>query len=343
MFKQLLTKQQALIDVSSLLLSGGIGIFLAIRGEAYWALAIQNVVYISSFSILRCIFSPWRPTLNINFKPLKEMLSFSIKLFFTNIFMQISANILSVLLGKFYNATQLGYYSQGQKWMGMGQIFVSGMMNYVSQPVLVQVQNDKERQISVLRKMIRFGAFVSFPLMLGLAFVGKEFILIAIGEKWLSSVPFLQLFCLWGSVAYLWNLFINLIVTHGKSNTYMYVMISIGLLQLGVVIGASPFGIYSMVIAYLIVYFIGIITWQQCVYKLIGLRLIDVLKDILPYLLIVPACCFIAWVLTRNVQNLYLLLISKVTIVITLYILIMKFTRSTIFEESLEYLKKVYK
>jgi O-antigen/teichoic acid export membrane protein len=343
MFKQLLTKQQAFIDIFSLLLSAGIGIFLALKGEAYWALAIQHVVYISSFSILRCLFSPWRPTLDVNFKPLKDMLPFSIKLFFTYIFMQVSANVLSVILGKFYDATKLGYYAQGQKWMGMGQKFVAGMLNTVSQPVLVQVQNDVARQIVVLRKLIRFGAFVSFPLMIGLAFVGNEFISIAIGEKWLASVPFLQLFCLWGAVAYLWNLFINLVIIHGKSDTYMYVMISIGVLQLGAVAGAATFGIYAMVVAYLIVYFLGIVVWQRCVYKLIGLRLRDVLKDVLPYLIIVVAACGVAWGLTRNVQNVYLLLAAKVLIVMVLYTLTVKYTRSTIFEESLEYLKNVYK
>ncbi|MDR1919198.1 MAG: lipopolysaccharide biosynthesis protein [Tannerellaceae bacterium] len=338
LFKQLLAKRQAIIDLSSILLSGCVGLIFALKGHAYWALAIQNVVFVSSFSILRCIFSPWRPTLKINFKPLKEMLPFSIKLFITGIFSQISNNIFSVLIGKFYHATQLGYYDQGRKWMGMGQTFIGNMINTVSQPVLVQVHENKERQVAVLRKLIRFGAFVSFPLMLGLAFVGREFIVIAIGEEWLPSVPFLQLFCIWGAFVFLWNLLTNLIYTHGKSNTYMYVMILTGVLQLGVAVGMSPWGIYPMIIAYLLTYFIGLIIWQQCAYKLVGLRLRDILRDILPYLIITTGCFFIAWLLTWNIQNVYLLFILKVIITVILYVFIMKFSRSTIFKESMEYL-----
>lgn len=341
LLKQLLTKRQAIIDISSLLLSSVIGVILAVMGFAYWALAIQSVVYISTFSILRCIFSPWRPTLHLNFRPLKEMLPFSIKIFFTGIFTTINANIFSIILGKFYNAEQLGIYSQGQKWMGLGQNFVRGMMNYVAQPVLVQVQEDRERQVAVLRKLIRFGAFVSLPLMLGLAFVGKEFILIAVGEKWLLSVPFLQLFCVWGAFAYLWDLFTNLIFSHQDSNTYMYTMILVGLLQLGVVIAMYPLGIYPMVIGYLFMYFIGLGIWQRRVYTLIGLRLKDILKDVLPYFLIMTGCFTIAWLMTRNIQNLYILLVSKIIIVALLYILTMKYSRSIIFKESMDYLKNV--
>ena len=39
------------------------------------------------------------------------------------------------------------------------------MISAVAQPVLVQVISDKERLRNIFRKMIRFGAFVSFPTM----------------------------------------------------------------------------------------------------------------------------------------------------------------------------------
>ena len=101
--------------------------------------------------------------------------------------------------------------------MGMGHQLIGGMINGVAQPVLVQVMDDKERQVLVFRKMVRFGAFVSFPAMLGLAFVAKEFVLILLGEKWLDSVPFLQLFCLWGAMGYLSQLYVNLLMAHSRS------------------------------------------------------------------------------------------------------------------------------
>ena len=66
------------------------------------------------------------------------MFSFSSKLILTNIFTQISYNVFSVVLGKFYNPQQLGFYSQGQKWMGMGNQLISGMINNVAQPILLQ-------------------------------------------------------------------------------------------------------------------------------------------------------------------------------------------------------------
>ena len=341
MFKQLMVKRITIINVSSVFISGTTGILLAINGFTYWALVIQNVLFVSLTSLLYCVFSPWRPTFHINFNPLKKLFSFSIKLFITNIFVQINQNFLSVLLGKLYNATQLGYYTQGQKWMNMGNMFVAGMINSIAQPVLVQVNEDKKRQLIVFRKMIRFGAFVSFPLMLGLAFVGEEFIVITIGEKWLPSVPFLQLFCIWGAFVYLWTLFSNLFFTHGKSNLFMYLMIATGLLQLIVVLSLHSWGILQMVTAYLSINFISLLIGQYYIHRLIGLRLRSLLKDILPYLAITVACLFIAWIVTKNIENIYWLFVAKVIISGFLYTFVMKISRSVIFKESMDYLMTI--
>jgi O-antigen/teichoic acid export membrane protein len=271
------------------------------------------------------------------------MLSFSSKVFITNLFVQINNNFLTVIIGKLLNKEQLGIYSQGQKWAFMGNHLISGMINSIAQPVLVQVSYNKERQVGVLRKIIRFGAFVSFPMMLGLALIGKEFILITIGEKWLQSIPFLQLFCIWGAFAFLLNLFTNVVYTHGKSDIYMKITILTGLLQLVAVLCLYPLGLFWMVAAYIGVSFTALLLWQRYVYQLIGLKMRDILKDILPYFVITCICLFIAWFSTKNSQNIFGLLVSKIVISAFLYIFVMKISRSVIFKESMEFLMNLFK
>jgi len=337
LLKKLMIKQQAIIDTASFLISCIIGLFLAIKGYAYWSIAMQSVIYISLASLLRLIVAPWKPTLNFNFSPLKQMYSFSIKLFLTNIFTQINIYIFSVILGRFFGKADLGQYDRGQKWVTMGNIVISGMIGSVTQPVLAQINEDRRRQISVLRKLIRFGSFVSFPLMFGLAFIGKEFIIIAVGEKWLPSVPILQLFCIWGAVVFLVTLFTNFIFTQGKSDIYMVVTIAIGLVQIAVILCLIPWGIIPMLIGYISVYLIGVFVWQYFVWKLIGLRLKDVLADTLPYLGITFLCFGIVWLITRDIQNLYLLLILKIIISGILYIFALKISNSVMLKESMEF------
>ena len=340
MFKQLMIKQLSIITIVSVLISGIAGITFAANGFTYWSLALQYVTLFALSAILPCLISPWKPTLHIDFRPIKKIFGFSIKLFATNLFSQISGNFLSFLFGRLYNGEVLGQYSQGQKWALMGQQFVGGSINSVAQPALVQINDDKQRQLNVLRKMIRFGAFISFPMMLGFAFVAKEFIVITIGEKWLPSVPFLQLFCLWGAFAYLGSLFSNLIFSQGKSNIYMYITIAVGLLQLIVVLKMHTMGILYMVIGYLSINFGGLAVWLYYTHRLIGLRLKYLLLDILPFLTITIGCFFITWLLTKNILNLYVLIFSKIIIAGLLYFLILKFSNAVILKESMEFLLK---
>jgi O-antigen/teichoic acid export membrane protein len=340
LFKNLMVKQQALVDIVAISLSGITGIVLALQGFTHWAIALQSVVYVTLSSGLRCIVSPWRPTLHIDFSPLKELFSFSFKLLLTNIFQQIQNNIFSVLLGKFYNATQLGYYTQGYKWAGMGNQVISGMLSQVVQPVIVQLNDDPERQLNVFRKMIRLTAFIAFPAFLGLAFVAKEFIVIAIGDKWSQSVPFLQLFCIWAIACCLGIVYIYLLLAHGKSNVYMKVTIIISLLQLLIVACMYPFGLFPMIIGYIAIYIVGVLLWQYYAKKLIAFRFRDFIKDILPYFIISLGCIGITWIATINIKHIYTLITLKVAMTALLYIAIMKISNAIIFQELVSFLKR---
>ena len=343
MIKRMMIKQLVIIELVSLLISSLIAIFLAFKGYAYWALAVQNVLFVMIGSSLRFIISPWKPVFKIDFLPLKQLFSFSFWVFLTDVVVQINSNLFSVIFGKFYDAKQVGIYSQGQKWAWMGTQTINGMITHVARPVLVQVTEDENRQIGILRKLIRFASFISFPVLLGLAFVAEEFILITIGEKWLSSVPFLQLFSIWGAFGFLSTLYTSLILTRGKSNWYLSGTAIIGLAQLVLVFCLYPLGIFPMVIGYIAVNFAGLFLWHYYTSKLIDLKLKDVAKDIFPYLTLSIICLLITWFLTKNIENIYLLISAKIVITAVIYIIVLRVFNSTILKESMEFLLKKQK
>jgi O-antigen/teichoic acid export membrane protein len=341
LMKKLMVKERAKIDIAAVTISGGAGLILALSGFAYWGLALQAILMSIISVSLRWYYAPLKPTFrHIDFKPLESMIGFSSKLLLTNFFTQVSNNIFSVLLGKYYNADQVGYYDRGFKWMQLGNTVIGGMVASVAQPVFVEVNHDKERQLQVFRKIVRFGSFVSFPFLFGLAFIGREFIVITVGEKWLESVPFLQLLCVWGGFSFLSTLYYMLLSSFGKSTIIMWYSIFVSLTILAVALIMINFGILQMVISYVVVSILSILGWHYFASKLIDLRLTQVLKDIFPYFIITILCLSVAWVATRGIENIYILCLSKVAISTILYVLIMKYSHSTIFEESVEFFLK---
>lgn len=340
MTKKLMVKERTKIEVSAMIASGIVGVALAYKGYAYWGIAIQTVTNAFVGAVLRWYYIKWRPTFTFAFRPLKEMYSFGVKILFTSIFAQINANIFTVLLGRFYKEDQVGYYTQGNKWMNMGYTFIWGMIGNVSLPVLSEVALDVKRQKQVFRKMLRFVSFISFPAMFGLALVAPELIVIGVSDKWLPCVPVMQLLCIWGAVTPINNLYIHVLLSQGKSNIYLYNTIALGAVQLIVVVSMLSLGIYYMVLAFVVVNVLWIFIWHYFVNKYVEISILDVAKDILSFCLISLIVLFITYFVTKLIFNIYMLFIAKVLLATFLYTFVMYLSGSVTFKESFTFLLK---
>lgn len=340
LFRNMKVKEQSIVSFTSLLLSGIVGVSMAATGFAYWGIATQTLVYVTLFTSMTFFFAKWHPTLKIDFSPIREMIGFSSKLIVTNIVIIINTNVFSVILGRLYSPHIVGNYTQANKWNYMGWSLISNMLQGIAQPVFAKTDEDKERQRNIFRKLLRFTAFVSFPLMLGLALVAKEFIVILLGEKWLESARLLQLLCVMGAFYPISNLFSNLLIARGHSGVYMWGNIALCLIQLAAVIFSAPYGIEVMLMAYVAITILWIGVWHWFVHREIGLRLWDVVRDISPYLILACVLIYIAHLLTQGIDSLLLGLLAKMAFVAVTYCLALWLLRSTIFRESIEFLSK---
>lgn len=340
-YKNIMVKQRTIISTVSLFTSGCVGIFMAVNGYAYWGIATQNIIYVSSTTCMLWYFSPWRPTFNIDFSPLKNMFSFSSRLLITNIFGHINYNILSVILGRFYSSQEVGDFNQANKWNYMSYSIITGTINGVAQPVLSKISDDKERQKRVFRKMLKFTSFISFPLMFGLSLTAHELITITITSKWSDSADILQILCIGGAFSSITFLYSNLIISKGKSKIFMWNTISLGLTQILIMILSYPYGIPIMIKLYVGINIMWMFVWQYFVWKEIGLSLTEALKDILPYFVASSATMLITGYITGTfISNIYLSFISKILMAAGIYITVVWLSGSVIIKESYNYLVK---
>lgn len=340
MYKNMMVKELAVCSFVTQIISGILAVFLAWRGFAYWGIAIQTVVYVSLAQLMRYYFTRWRPTLKFDFSPVREMIGFSSKLIVTNMFNVINANIFPILLGKLYTPREVGNYTQANKWNNMGSTLVGSMVGAIAQPVFAKTDGDTVRQKRVFRKLLRFTAFVSFPAMLGLALVAKEFIVILLTEKWIESARMMQVLCIAGAFAPISALFSNLIITRGHSTTYMWCSIAQCLLQLGAAVLAAPYGITRMIEVYVVINISWLFVWHFFARQEIGLDIMEVLKDLFPYVTLSTVLVIAAGVLTMSITNLYASFAGKVAFVALGYCISLWLLKSVIFREAVEFILK---
>ena len=296
LFRQLRQRELAITGLTSLIISGAVGITMAYNGYAFWGIATQTLTFNLCISILSWYFSKWRPTLHSSlftlnsslFTPLRPLLGFSSKMLLTYIFNNINNNIFSLLLGRLYNKTEAGIYSQAQKWNVMGSNTITGMVQGVAQPTFVQMGDDKERLCRAFSKMLRFTCFISFPAMLGLALIAKEFIIVTVTEKWLPSASLMQLLCVAGAFLPIATLYYNMIISRGKSNVYMWNVIIQGCVILASLLAVHYIGggVRVMVMTYVIIIITWTAVWHSFVNRLIGYGWLRAMNDMLPYFFI---------------------------------------------------------
>lgn len=338
LFKNIMVKETTILRVSSLVVSGIVGIVLALQNYGYWSLAWQQVLYITLTSLGRFFIIPWRPSLKISFAPIRRMLSFSYKILITTVVNIVSQNLLTFIFGRLYTANAVGNFSQAFKWDTMASTMVSGTTSQVAQPVLAEVKSETERQAVVFRKMLRFTAFLAFPAMFGLSMVAHEFIIVLISNKWADSIPLLRILCISGAFLPFYTLYQNLMISRGKSDVYLWVTTSLIAVQLLLVLLCHSKGMVFMVSAYTVATVLWLFVWQYFAYREISLRLYDVLCDITPYMVISAAIIIAVYFATSGIQNLIILLLTRIILAVVAYFIVMKLLGSKMLDECIVYL-----
>ncbi len=342
LFRQIRQKPLAIIGVVALLISGTVGIIMAYNDMAYWGLATQTILFNLTVSVLSWIVSGWRPSFTVTFQPIREMFGFSSKMLITNIFNQINNNIFALVIGKLYTKTEVGLYSQANKWNMMGAQTIIGMVQGVAQPTFVQVGDDKDRLCHSFSKMLRFTCFVCFPVMFGLSLIAPEFIVILITEKWLSSALLMRILCVGGAFLPISTLYFNMLIARGKSNIYMWNIICQGLVMLASIIAIHYLAgnVRDMVIVYACILALWVLVWQFFVWREIGFRLLQAFKDILPFGFLAAATMITTYFLTDSIQNIYWLLISRILLAMVIYLAVLWILKAKILRESIIYIFK---
>ena len=340
LFKNLRAKQQAKAAMTAVLLSGIVCIVMAWQGYAYWSLATQGLVFIGVYVLMNWHYSPCRPSFSFDFRPIRSMFRFSVKMLLTTIVERVNVNIMNILLGRYFSKHDVGIYNTAYNWSQKGSSLVQGMVAQVAQPVFSDLQDDRERQLRVLRKMMRFAAFVSFPLMFGLSLVAEEFIVVAITAKWLGSAMLLRVLSIAAAFSPLSTVLSQYIVSRGRSGIYLACTAALCVMLVGMMIGLHSRGIEVMVWAYTVLFVLWFFVWYFFVSRLSGYRLFDMLADTIPFLLAALLVMLLTGWTTASVGTLWLRLVLRIIISATLYFAMMKLLRVKMLNECMDFVKR---
>lgn len=279
-------KTQAKASFVGVILSGIVGIVLAHTGFGVWAIVWQQIVNLSAITILLWFFSHWKPIWGYSWKSFWELFGFGSKLLASGLLDTIFKNLYLIVIGKFFKASDLGYYTRAHQFTDFASSNITGIFQRVTYPILCTIQNDDARLSDVYRRLLKTSAFIIFPLMMGLAAVAKPMIISFLTEKWLFAALLIQILCfsqMWYPVHAI-NL--NLLQVKGRSDLFLKLEIIKKIITVIMLCITLPLGLIPMCFGMIISSIIALIINTHYTGKLINLGFLKQMMDLLPTLLL---------------------------------------------------------
>lgn len=286
--KNLLFKKQLLCSLSAAIISGFMGVYLAVCNFETWALVYQQISYQVVFCIVMWFVIKWRPTREFSYIKTRNLLSYGGKLLGANLIDTLYHNLASVLIGKKYSSSMLAFYNKGKQFPLIFIDNIDGSIQSVMFPTFSTVQDNSKRLKQMVRTTMKMSTYISFPIMIGLATVGESAIRLILGEKWMNCVPFLQIYCLICALFPLQTVCFQAINSLGRSDTYLRIMIIkrfIGVIILFISVFLFN-SVNAIAFASLLIEIIAIVINAVFNTKLLDYKLREQLNDILQNLIL---------------------------------------------------------
>lgn len=273
-------KKQTIITIPSLVISGTLGITLALNNFGVWSLVWSAIAKETAHTIQLWWWSPWLPKLHFKKEKIKQHFGFGYKLTIAGVVDTLFKDIYTIVIGKFFDPIQVGFYNRASTLRMLPVKNFGAVLNKVTFPLFSKIQDDDERLKNAYKKIMQMSVFLVAPTLLFMAVLAEPLFRFLITEKWLPAVPYFQILCVAG-ISYPLNAYnLNVLAVKGRSDLFLKLSIIKKILILVVVTIAFNWGIYGLLFGQLFLSIIGLFFNGYFSGKLINYSIFSQIKDI---------------------------------------------------------------
>ena len=308
-------------NIAGILLAGSAGIAIAVLGGGLWALVAYTMVNVFTACLVMRFTCNWRIRLVCDLRRIRVLFSFGWKLLLSSLIDTLYQDIRSLVIGKKYDSSTLGYYNRGKQFPQFFITAVNGTVQSVMLPAMSQKQDSKEEVKKLTRTSIMVSAFILFPIMAGLAGVATPLVRLLLTDKWLPCVPYLQIYCFSLAFYPIHSCNLQAINAMGRSDVFLILEIikkTIGLTALAIAVFCfnSPIaiamtGVFTVFTSFLVNAFPN--------KKLIHYSYKEQILDILPSLVLAVVMLGCVWAVELLALPTWLTLLTQVMVGMIVY------------------------
>ena len=266
--RELKFRTLTVIDLSATVIRVVFIIVAALNGLGYWSIIlglVLNRLVKTAFQVMKV---KWIPRFRFQREKFNHLFKFGRSYYGYSFLQYLNDNMDYLVTGRFLGAANLAYYQFAFALPHLALSHIAEGVNTASYPILSKVQEDKERVARGFLKTARFVSLLTFPMLMGLIFVARDFILTAYGDRWLPSVLPMQILCFSGAVRSVIYINESLLKSQGRPDLGLKWGLFFLPLSVAAVIVGSRWGIEGVAAAMLSLAVVSI------AYVYLGLRLV---------------------------------------------------------------------
>lgn len=177
------------IEIVALLAGLTSGIFLAMLGYGWWSLIWQRLLQIAIGTIGVWLVCSWRPSASLDIHGSKGQLALGAHVSAASVAGYVSRNADNVLVGWYWGATSLGYYSKAYDLLMAPLAQIAAPFGQALQPVLGRLRDDSDRYGTMVLHAITASMLVLMPVGLIMFWRAETLTVVLLGESWLKAAP----------------------------------------------------------------------------------------------------------------------------------------------------------
>jgi len=284
--RQMKFKKLFYSSIGAVLFSGAIGIAMAYIGLGVWALVGQQLANQIITTIIMWFTVKWRPRLVFSYSRMKSLLSYGWKILVASLLDALYLDLRSLVIGRMFSPEMVGFYNRGKQFPTLIVNNIDGSIQSVMLPTYSSYQDDMRRVKNIAKRSISTSSFVVFPLMIGLAIVAEPLTELLLTDKWLPSVPYLQIYCIVYAIRPLLTANIQAIKGLGYSGAFLKIEILNKIIGVIILIISVRYGVLAIAWGVLLVNIISIFTYAYPNIKLLNYGIGEQIADVLQPLFI---------------------------------------------------------
>ena len=299
LYKQLEFKKIFLISLISSILSITTSVVLAINGAGVWALVSYTITYALLENICYHAVCRYVPHFAFSKESFKKLFSFGFFTTLSTIVDTVYENILSILLGKFVGATEVGYYTQAKRIEETPSKSVSTSVANVVFPMLCHINNNEIEFIKKAKEIQGYLLEISTVIMLLIALYADTIIILMFGPSWIEAAYYLRILCIAGVFIIIENTNRTFIKSLGRSDIMFKIAMVKRTIGLSIIALSLIWGIKYVLWGYVLSTIIASVINAHALSKLINYSLLSQIREYLRPL-IVGSIVYVANIFFRN-------------------------------------------